>query len=239
MHDTNDAPPPEPRAGVFVVIAAYNEARAIAAVIDDLCAHVDADHIIVVDDASHDDTATTARDNGVRVVHHMINRGQGAALATGIEFALSYDAQVIVTFDADGQHDAADLPAMIAPIVAGEADVVLGSRFISGNPPDMPPVRKFMLRLGTIITRLISNIRVTDTHNGFRALSRQAAKTIQIRQDRMAHASEILDQIARHRLRFVERHVNVRYSDYSMSKGQRNRDAVKILARVILDKVIN
>ena len=224
--------------GVFVVIAAYNETEVIGPVLDEVARQVAADRIIVVDDASGDDTAARARAKGASVLRHLINRGQGAALATGIAHALAHGAAVIVTFDADGQHNADDLPAMIEPIVSGEADIVLGSRFL-GPKQDMPPLRRIMLRIGTVITRLLSNIAVTDTHNGFRAFSAHAARTIRIGQDRMAHASEILDQIARHRLRFVERPVRVRYSDYSMSKGQRNRDAVKILARVILDKVMH
>jgi glycosyltransferase involved in cell wall biosynthesis len=225
--------------GVYVVIAAFNETQAIAAAIQNVARFVPVGCIIVVDDASSDATAEAARSQNVHLLRHLINRGQGAALATGIEYALTRGARIIVTFDADGQHNADDIPNMVKPLIDGDCDVVLGSRFLTGNPPTMPPFRKLILQVGTIITRIISNIRVTDTHNGFRAFSSNAAKTIHIRQDRMAHASEILEQISRHRLRFVERHVNIRYSDYSMSKGQRNRDALKILARVILDKVIN
>lgn len=234
MGNTNDR-----LESVYVVIPAYNEAQTITSVIQDVARLIPVARIIVVDDASTDATTQNAQSQNVCLLRHLINRGQGAALATGIQYALKKGAKIIVTFDADGQHSAEDIPEMVMPLVQGECDVVLGSRFITGNPPAMPPLRKLTLQVGTFITRVISHIQVTDTHNGFRAMSSHAAQVIQIQQDRMAHASEILDQISRHRLRFVERYVNVRYSAYSVGKGQRNRDAIKILARVILDKVIN
>lgn len=222
--------------GICIVIAAYNEAGAIGAVLDDLNTAAPGAQVLVVDDASQDDTAAVARAHGARVLRHPINRGQGAALQTGMTWALRQNMQTIVTFDADGQHSPADLPAMIEPIRADDADIVLGSRFLNGAP-DMPALRRLTLRAAIVLTRVLSGLPVTDTHNGFRALSAAAARRINLRQDRMAHASEILDQIARSGLRYVERPVTVRYSDYSMAKGQRNRDAVKILLRVLMDKV--
>lgn len=222
---------------VFLVMPAFNEAGAIAATLDEVLRFLPPRQVIVVDDASTDATAALARDKGVQVVRHALNRGQGAALATGFEAARRGGAKIIVTFDADGQHRADDLPILVEPIQRGEADVVLGSRFLGTKPPQMPPLRRLMLRLGTVFTRFFSGIKVTDTHNGFRALSADATRIIHIRQDRMAHASELLDQVVRHRLRYVERPVEVRYSAYSLAKGQRNRDALKIMIRLLLDKV--
>jgi glycosyltransferase involved in cell wall biosynthesis len=124
---------------------------------------------------------------------HILNRGQGAALQTGIRFALEQGARVIVTFDADGQHDPDDIPAMIAPVLNGECDVTLGSRFL-GHAHNIPITRKMMLKGGILFTWFVSGIQVTDVHNGFRAFSREAARQISIRIDRMGHASELLDQ---------------------------------------------
>lgn len=219
-----------------IIIAAYNEASAIAAVLADLTQHAPGATVIVVDDASSDDTGHIARTHGAKVFRHAINRGQGAALQTGIDAAVRAGAKIIVTFDADGQHDAKDIAAMIEPIRAGSADVVLGSRFIEGSP-NMPPLRRITLKLAVVLTRVLSGLAVTDTHNGFRALSADTARRIRLRQDRMAHASEILDQIARLGVRYVERPVHVHYSEYSLGKGQRNRDAVKVLLSVLMDKV--
>jgi glycosyltransferase involved in cell wall biosynthesis len=223
--------------GVFIVIPAYNEGPAVGDAIADAARFVDPPCVIVVDDASTDDTGSIAAQHGATVLRHAVNRGQGAALATGIAAALRLGAQIVVTFDADGQHRASDLPAMIQPIQNGEADVVLGSRFIGENKPDIPPIRRLVLRLAIIFTRYSSGIDVTDTHNGYRALSRKAAEQLRIRQDRMAHASEILDRIVRNKLKYVERPVSIRYTEYSLAKGQRNRDAFKLLLRVIFNKV--
>ena len=193
-------------------------------------------HIVVVDDASADETSKVARATGARVLRHPINRGQGAALATGIAAALRLGAKIIVTFDADGQHDPADLPGVIEPIRSGEADIVLGTRFDPSKPSDVPGGRRFLLKLGVWFTRMISQVRVTDMHNGFRAMSADAARRIRMKQDRMEHASEILDEIRRHNLRYVERPTRIRYTDYSMQKGQKNREALRLAMRILFYK---
>lgn len=223
--------------GVCIVVPAYNEATALGAVLDDLCRFVPARQVVVVDDCSRDDTADVARGRGAVVLRHAINRGQGAALATGLKAAIRMGASVIVTFDADGQHSADDLPALIAPILAGDAQVVLGTRFYPGSSVAMPRARRLVLRAGIVFTRLVSRIKVTDTHNGLRALSAHAARVIRIRHDRMEHASEILDEIRRHGLRFVEQPVHVRYSAYSLEKGQKSLDAVGLALRIVLGKM--
>ena len=223
--------------GIVVVIPAFNESAVLAQVIEDVARVVSRSQIIVVNDAFNDETAQVAAREGVMVLSHLINRGQGAALVTGLQAALSRGAKVMVTFDADRQHAADDIPTMVQPILSGESDVVLGTRFAGGTAENMPRLRRAMLRVATVLTRVFSGVRVTDTHNGFRALSAKAAGLITIRQDRMAHASEILEQIKHHKLHFVERPVHIRYSEYSKAKGQRNRDAFKILLRLLLRRV--
>ena len=222
---------------VYVVIPAFNESTVIADVLADVAAVVDRRRVILVDDASSDATAAVAHAFGSRVVRHSINRGQGAALATGIAYAVRLGAGVIVTFDADGQHRAADIPLMVKPILDGEVEVVLGSRFLPDSVVEIPPMRRLILKAAVLFTRVISQINVSDTHNGYRALSGNAAQKIRIRQDRMEHASEILDEIRARKLSYVERPVRIQYSQYSLAKGQRNRDAFKLLFRVLLNKV--
>lgn len=218
---------------IWVVVPAYNEARVIGGVVGELVAR--GHRVVVVDDGSSDDTPAAARRPGAIVLRHAINRGQGAALQTGIAYALRNGAEQIVTFDSDGQHAAEDVDALVAPLLAGRADVVLGSRFI-GSTEGMPRRRRVLLALAVLFTRVASGAKVTDTHNGLRAFTRAAAAKLDIQLDRMAHASEILDQIVRHELRFEEVPVHVRYTDYSRHKGQSSLAALRILADYVLGR---
>jgi glycosyltransferase involved in cell wall biosynthesis len=218
---------------VTAVVAAFNEARALGPVVEGLRPYVA--EIVVVDDGSADDTAAVARRAGAVVIRHPINRGQGAALQSGIALALARGADVVVTFDADGQHVAADVPRIVDPVVRGKADVALGSRFLDGRS-NVPPMRRLVLKSAVLFTRLTTGLDLSDAHNGLRALSRKAAETIRIRQDRMAHASEILAEIGRHRLRFVEVPVTVLYTDYSRAKGQSALGAFRILLDLMVGK---
>ena len=218
---------------IHVVIPAYNEAEAVGPVVADLAKR--GHRVIVVDDGSRDDTAGAARRNGAIVLRHAVNRGQGAALQTGIAYALRNGADLIVTFDSDGQHAAEDVEALVAPLLAGRADVVLGSRF-RGSTHGMTALRRLILKCAVLFTRYASGARVTDTHNGLRAFTRAAAMKLDIRLDRMAHASEILDQIVQHRLRYEEVPVHVRYTAYSRRKGQSSIAALRILADYVLGR---
>jgi len=221
-------------ARVWVVVPAYNEASVIGDVVGSL---VQRSHrVIVVDDGSRDDTARVAADKGATVIRHAINRGAGAATQTGIAHAIRCGADVIVTFDADGQHSPDDIPSLIAPIVAGTFDVVFGSRFLDVRSR-IPFGRRILLRLGTVFTRVISRVRVTDPHIGLRAFSRQAASELAITMDRFAHASELIDQIHDHRWRFGEVPVSVSYSAYSVAKGQRPSNAARIALQMLLERL--
>jgi glycosyltransferase involved in cell wall biosynthesis len=212
---------------IWVVIAAYNEAPVIANVIAEV---IRAGYrIVVIDDGSRDRTADAAEEAGAVVVRHPINLGQGAGLQTGIEFALREGADIVVTFDADGQQRAADIAVLVAALHAHGAEFVLGSRFL-GRSLNQPRSRRILLKLATLFTRLTTGLSVTDTHYGLRAMTRKGASTIKLRQNRMAHASEILQQIAQSRLKFVEAPVTIEYSAYSLGKGQKFGDALVILS---------
>jgi glycosyltransferase involved in cell wall biosynthesis len=218
---------------IYIVVPAYNESGSIRSVIQALLENYQ--HVVVVDDGSTDDTAPIIREYPVVILHHLMNRGQGAALQTGIEYALESGAEVIVTFDADGQHDASDIQGLIHPILAGDCDVTLGSRFL-GEAHHIPTSRKILLKAGIFFTRVFSGIKVTDVHNGLRAFSRKAARSINIRMERMGHATEILEQLSRAGFIFLEVPVNVYYSDYSLKKGQSSWNFVRVAAEILLDK---
>ena len=226
--------PADLRDRVWFVIPAYNEARVIRDTIREVQRF--GPNIVVVDDGSSDDTAQVARAEQALVARHPINLGQGAALATGLAVATRLGARYVVTFDADGQHDIEDVPPMLHRLIEAGADVALGSRFL-GSAPDMPRARRLLLRAAVWYTRATSGIRLTDAHNGLRIFTRHAATRLRIRQNRMAHASELIGQIASLQLRYIEVPVNVRYTRYSLAKGQRALDSVTILKDIIAEKL--
>lgn len=219
---------------IWIVIAAYNEGAVIADVVRSLIAT--GYYVVVVDDGSRDDTASQARRGGAHVLRHPVNRGQGAALQTGMRYALRNDADILVTFDADGQHSADDVARLVRPIVDRSADIVLGSRFLE-HAAHVPLARRILLRVAVTFTRLVSGVRLTDTHNGFRAMSRRAAERVELQLDRMAHASEIIDQLAGTRLPLIEMPVSIRYTSYSVEKGQRAGNAARIVWDYLLNKL--
>lgn len=227
--------PPDPDGPVWIVVAAYNEEARLDRTLQRLRPWLP--HVVVVDDGSRDATAAVALRHDCWVLRHLLNCGQGAALQTGLDFALRRGARYLVTFDADGQHAAEEIDALLAPLRAGTADVALGSRFL-GSTVGMPFSRRLVLKAGVLFTRLFSRIRVTDTHNGFRAFTRAAAEKIRITQNRMAHASEILDRIVQHGLRWQEVPVTIRYSDDTMAKGQSSWNALRIVGQLLLGRMV-
>ena len=184
--------------------------------------------VIVVEDGSQDATAQVAKNAGAIVIQHPFNLGQGAALQSGIDLAMLSGAEVIVTFDADGQHDATDISRLANALAEENADFVLGSRFLKQSS-NIPPLRRLLLKAATVFTRATTGLRLTDAHNGLRALTRRGAGAIRLRQNRMAHASEFLAQIGASGLHYVERPVTIHYSAYSIAKGQKTSDSVVIL----------
>lgn len=204
---------------IVAIIPAFNEERRIRGAIKDAAVYVS--DVVVVDDCSADATLQAAFEEGAHVLRHAINRGQGAALQTGTDYALHHlGADIIIHFDGDGQMKGEEIPLLSEPIQMGAADVVLGSRFL-GRESNVPFVRKWLtLKPAILFTVLMSGIKVSDTHNGFRALSKDAAGKMTITLDRMAHASQVLDLIKVHKLRYAERPVTIRYTDETLAKGQ-------------------
>lgn len=222
---------------VVGVMPAYNEAARIGDTVRACLSYVDL--LVVVDDGSSDTTLAAAKaitDARIVVLRHRINRGQGAALRTGTEAALRLGADVVVHLDADGQHDASDAPRLIEPIAQGQADVVFGSRFMGVDPVGMPRKRRLLMRGIKLFNAFALGIpkTLTDPQSGFRAMNAVAARRITFRQDRMAHASEILRLVTRSDLRWMEVPALVRYTEESLRKGQKTTDALKITWQFII-----
>jgi len=209
----------------------YNEASVVGTVIRGLRKVFP--YVVCVDDGSTDGSQSVAREAGAIVVQHPVNLGQGASLQTGIEYALGDpELDCIVTFDADGQHRVIDAQAMAERIKSGEAEIVLGSRFLD-NRTKLSPAKRLVLRTAALQSRMATGMALTDAHNGLRALNPQVARGIHLTQNRMAHASELVHQIAEMKPKWVEQPVEIIYTDYSKAKGQSLLNSVNILADLL------
>jgi glycosyltransferase involved in cell wall biosynthesis len=219
---------------IFVVIPAYNEQHSLQFVVDELI-HKNYS-VIVVDDGSDIDLLQQLKKRKAFLLRHRINLGQGAALQTGIEFALAQQALFIVTFDADGQHDTTDIGKMLVALNKTGSAIALGSRFIDGTN-SIPGSRKMLLQLGRYFNFLFTGLFLTDAHNGLRAMTREAAEKIQLTENRMAHATEILSVIRKNKLKYIEVPVKVSYTEYSQKKGQTAMNSFRILFDLLLNKI--
>ena len=220
---------------VLIVIPAHNEAQKIYSVVQNV---IDRGYdVVVIDDGSSDSTADKARKAGAVVLKHFVNRGYGAALETGNQYALRNNYDVIVHFDGDGQHNADEIKNLVNPIIREKVDVVIGSRFLRDNE-SVPIIRKILIKLAIIFTWIISGMKLSDAHNGFRAFSRGALEVLECKQDGMSYASEVIDQIAEHKLRVGEMPVTIQYTDYSKSKGESNIKKILVGVRFLWGKVI-
>jgi glycosyltransferase involved in cell wall biosynthesis len=220
------APEPHPD-DVWVVIPVFNEERVVASVVDDVLAAFP--NVVCVDDGSRDGSVAELLATKAHVVRHPTNLGQGAALQTGLAYALRRSrARYFVTFDSDGQHRVEDAQAMVDIARSGEADVVLGSRFLI-DPKNVPRAKRVVLRVVLALSMAGRRLRLTDAHNGLRVFTRAPAEDLRIKMNGMAHASEIVSYLARKRWRVAEAPVTIRYTDYSLSKGQSLINGVNIL----------
>ena len=211
----------------WFVVPLFNEGEVVGDVIRALRTRYPL--VVCVDDGSEDDSATIAAEAGAIVVRHPYNMGQGAALKTGIDYALrDPHMRQIVTFDSDGQHQVDDAASMIAQRDREGVDIVLGSRFLDARTkPGL--LKRAVLRGAVWYSNLTSGVKLTDAHNGLRVIGREACEKITIEQNRMAHASEIVEEIGRHELTVAEHPVHILYTDYSRSKGQSVLNSVNIV----------
>lgn len=217
----------------WLVVPLYNEATVVRSVIT--AARETFPNIVCVNDGSTDASAEEACAGGATVVTHPINLGQGAALQTGLRYALlDPSAEFFVTFDADGQHQVSDALAMVRRLDTEPLDIVVGSRFLDeSTKPGF--VKRVVLKAAIVFERMSTRVKLTDAHNGLRALNRHAAESIQIYQNRMAHASEIVFEIRKKNLRYSEQPVHIVYTDYSRSKGQSVWNSVNILSDLFMN----
>jgi len=223
---------------LFVILPAFNEEKVIGQVLTHLKDFLKGlknlnSRIVVVDDASTDKTGRIVRKEGVIVLSHLINRGLGGALRTGLEYARIKGADIAVTMDGDGQHDPSDIKKLIQPILKGKAKVVIGSRLLKGVK-QIPWDRRLILWLSNWVTYLFFGVYTTDSQSGFRAFSRRAIEKIKLRTQRMEVSSEFFGQIRKNNLKFTEVPIRVIYTPYSRQKGQSNLNALKILIKLIL-----
>lgn len=216
----------------WIVIPMYNEGTVVGDVVRSL--QPTFEHIVCIDDGSTDDSADAAAAAGAVVVKHPINLGQGAALQTGIEYALQ-DPELgcIVTFDADGQHRVVDALEMSERVLSDEADIVLGSRFLDDRT-QLSSMKRLVLKTAALQSKLSTGLDLTDAHNGLRAFNSYVAKNMGLTQNRMAHASELINRIAEIKPRYVEHPVEIIYTDYSKTKGQSLLNAVNILVELFM-----
>ncbi|MFW6383492.1 MAG: glycosyltransferase family 2 protein, partial [Nanoarchaeota archaeon] len=187
--------------------------------------------IIVVDDGSSDKTASKARKAGAEVIEHKKNKGVGRATRTGFSHAISKNADIIVTFDSDGQHCADDIKKVIRPIINKKADVVIGTRLKS--PKGMPLIRVIGNFALNVITYLLFFVWTTDSQSGFKAFSRNAASKTEIKSTGMEFCSEIIKEIGAKNLRYTEVPIKTIYTEYSMSRGQSSLNGFRIFGRLL------
>ena len=218
----------------WLVIPLYNEATVVREVISQ--ARETFPYIVVVDDGSKDDSARQAAAAGAIVVRHPVNLGQGAALQTGFSYVLEKtNANYVVTFDADGQHSTTDAAAMVAAAREEELAVILGSRFLQGPSP-VGRLKRLVLRTAAAVSSRTSGMHLTDAHNGLRVIRRDVLVQLNLKQNRMAHASEIIRKIGATGLPWREFPVHIVYTDYSRSKGQSLWNSVNILVDLLFSE---
>jgi glycosyltransferase involved in cell wall biosynthesis len=214
---------------IVAAIPCFNEERFIGSVVISTKKYVD--KVVVIDDGSADATREVAAEAGAEVHQHFQNKGYGAAIRSAIEQGRRLGADVLVILDGDGQHDPKDIPRLVRPLINGEADVVVGSRFLGGT--SKPP---FFRRLGQSVITALTNVgsgqKVSDSQSGFRAYSSEALKKLNLTEDGMSVSSEIQFAIKKSGLRVIEVPINVSYLD----KAKRNPvgHGLSVLSRVLV-----
>ena len=200
---------------VIIGIPAFNEEENIAAIIIKLKRKYD--HVLVCDDGSSDMTHDIASSLGAIVVKHPTNLGYGAAIKTIFNEARKIDGDILITFDADGQHKISEIDSVLKPISENKADIVIGSRFL-GNTKDIPKYRKIGIKMITGLTNTLTGSEITDAQSGFRAYSKKVLNEISPTESGMGISTEILIKSSKKQMRISEVPITISYEDNTPSQ---------------------
>jgi glycosyltransferase involved in cell wall biosynthesis len=215
---------------LVAVIPAFNEATRVGNVVRAVTPYVQ--QTIVVNDGSTDQTSAAAAQAGATVIRHVENGGAGAATMTGIEAARRLNADAVVTLDADEQHDPADIPRLLQPILDDTADIVFANRF--GQRNRIPAIRRVFNAIGNLVTLIATGKWVQDSQSGYKVFGPHALSQIEIRMRGFEFCTEIVREAAVHRWRVAEVPAKVIYSEYTLKKGQSFSSGVRTALRILL-----
>jgi polyprenyl-phospho-N-acetylgalactosaminyl synthase len=222
---------------VHIIMAAWNEEKNIGTTIQGLKKEGYTD-IIVVDDGSKDKTSEIAEKEGATVLKHMINRGQGAALQTGMTYSILNGAEYLVHFDSDGQHNPKEIKDLLNPLINKEVGATLGSRFLGKEK--VPFRRKLTLKTAIWVIWVFYGLKLTDAHNGFRGFTKEAARKVVLTSDKMEHASEVIERIKKRNIKYKEVPVNIIYEEHHLKEGRKGQgkfDALNIVLKMLQKKI--
>lgn len=223
-----------------IIIPAYNEEKTIRDVLQSLpkkISGIDTIVSIVINDGSNDNTALIAKEYCDYLVNHVVNLGVGAATITGLEVVKKIDADIAVTIDADDQHNPNDILKLVKPIIKNDKDVVIGTRML--NSKGMPVLKVFGNWVMNMITYLVFHKWSTDSQSGLKSFSKKSIKKMSLHSMGYEICSEIIGEVQRNNLKYLEVPIEVKYSDYSNMKGQNWLNGVNILTKILAIKLVN
>ncbi len=223
----------EDKRATYVVLPAYNEATRIQPVIEEIAQK--GYNMVIVNDGSSDNTLEVIMEskkkypNNIHIFSLMINRGVGVATQTGFDAVFRFNPKYVVSMDSDGQHSADDLDNVIEPLVSGKAQAVIGVRPLK----DMPFSRRFANSVMNILTRIFYRVDVSDSQTGFRAITVDALKKIEINARGYLISSEFIREVNDNNIPFAEVPIKTIYTPETQAKGTNVKEAIKILIQMI------
>jgi glycosyltransferase involved in cell wall biosynthesis len=212
---------------VYILIPVFNEEKKIKSVVSDLSKYFV--NIVAVNDGSTDSSGDILESLDVTLLNHSINLGQGAAISTGFKYIQNLmNAKAVVTFDADGQHSVEDAKAFAKEILSCDEEIIFGSRFIK-NKANIPFLKKIALSIVVLFTNRFSRTKLSDAHNGLKAIKKDSLKKIDITIDGFGFESQIIHQVSKKNITYKELPTNTIYTSYSKNKGQKLINGLIIL----------
>jgi glycosyltransferase involved in cell wall biosynthesis len=212
---------------IYILIPVYNEEKKIKSVISGLCPIFE--NIVVVNDGSTDSTQKILESLNVVLLNHSVNLGQGASITTGFKYIQKQkNANAVITFDADGQHSIEDAKSFAKEILLCDEEIIFGSRFIK-NKSNIPFIKRIVLSVVVFLTNKLSNINLSDAHNGLKAIKKATLEKINIDIDGFGFESQIIHQVSKKEITYKEMPTNTIYTTYSKNKGQKLANGLIIL----------